>query len=185
MSDPETIMSMLVLRYSYGKDMVTKYKDKVNAVTLDNVNEVLAAMAKGRLAEYAVRRSHEGEQIHEQKLKKPVFEGIIPVLLPAADSSGVNAAAYGVLGLSAPAVPDWGDSAVFRRRLKEFPAPRVIKVSELDVKVAKDSLIVKDTLTNLSASDSLKVRVDSLPAVPDSVAVCPVDTTETVFYIEN
>lgn len=185
MSDPETIMSMLVLRYSYGKDMVTKYKDKVNAVTLDNVNEVLAAMAKGRLAEYAVRRSHEGEQIHEQKLKKPVFEGIIPVLLPAADSSGVNAAAYGVLGLSAPAVPDWGDSAVFRRRLKEFPAPRVIKVSELDVKVAKDSLIVKDTLTNLSASDSLKVRVDSLTAVPDSVAVCPVDTTETVFHIEN
>ena len=94
-------------------------------------------------------------------------------------SSGVNAAAYGVLGLSAPAVPDWGDSAVFRRRLKEFPAPRVIKVSELD------SLIVKDTLTNLSAPDSLKVRVDSLPAVPDSVAVCPVDTTETVFHIEN
>ena len=72
-----------------------------------------------------------------------------------------------------------------RRDKPRCTAPRVIKVSELDVKVAKDSLVVKDTLTNLSAPDSLKVRVDSLPTVPDSVAVCPVDTTETVFHIEN
>lgn len=157
-ADPETIMSMLVLRYSYGKDIVTKFKDKINALVPDDINNVLSAMSGGRYAEYAVRNAREGEQVHDLKMKTPVFRGLIPPLVPARDSTGLNAEAFRVLGMdSVRTVPGWGDSSVFRRRMKEFPAPVVLTVKR-----------VADTVT-------------APPA--DSVAVCPADSSDVEIIV--
>ncbi|MBR1871746.1 MAG: insulinase family protein [Bacteroidales bacterium] len=67
-TDPETIINMLVLRYSYGKDLVTGYKGKIASITLDDVNRIVSMMAEGGSAELVSVRSR----------VPPVQEGEIP-----------------------------------------------------------------------------------------------------------
>lgn len=123
-SDPEAIMSMLVLRYSYGKDLVTRYKEKIGEVTLDNVNQVLRLMAEGRTAEYAVRTKLEGEHVYDDAVNGIVFTGEVPVLQPASDSLGLARDGYRALGLEPSAhEPIWLDSARFHRFMGEMPKP--------------------------------------------------------------
>lgn len=159
MSDPETIMSMLVLRYSYGKDIVTKYKDKINAVTIDDVNNILKTMAGSRIAEYAIRRHEEGEHIHEKQNKGPVFTGIIPMIVPAGDSLMLGRDAFRLIGIDSTYLrPDWNDSTVFISRKGEFPKPNVL-VNGRELSVVTDSIKVEADSSILLPADTLSVQV--------------------------
>ncbi len=58
LDDPQTIIRMLVLRYSYGKDIVSDYSKKISNVTAGTVNPILSSLAEGGIAEYVIRKSN-------------------------------------------------------------------------------------------------------------------------------
>ena len=164
LADPEMIMSMLVLRYSYGKDLVTRYKEKINDVTVDNVNQVLHLMAEGRTAEYAVRTRLEGEHIYDVQ-KAPVFTGEVPALVPGADSLGIARDGYRAIGLDSSAYsPVWLDTARFRRFISELPKPLPLPEAP-----AADTL-GKATEPEMPLRDSVLTVVDTAAAVVDTIA---------------
>ena len=167
LADPQMIISMLVLRYSYGKDLVTKYKDKINEVTVDRVNQILNQMAEGRTAEYAVRTKSVGDRFFIEQ-GTPVFDGEIPVPQPVADSLGIAREGYRAIGLDTTAYsPVWLDSARFRSFMSELPKP-----------VSMPIIPKKDTLKTVTPADSLKVAADSTRIAVDSVKVT-VDSTKS------
>lgn len=51
---PSSVMSNVLMRYSEGKDLVTGYKDKINAVSLTDVREILRLMEDSSKVEYVV-----------------------------------------------------------------------------------------------------------------------------------
>ena len=55
LSSSEELARMAMVRYSEGKDIVSGYKEKVNAVTEASVKEILAAMEAGGMVEYIVK----------------------------------------------------------------------------------------------------------------------------------
>ena len=87
-SDPSSIISMLVLRYSYGKDLMTKYSEKVSGVTRDQVGRVLRLLAAGATGERVVRAAQPQEPVCEVVLDEPALPDI-PAPLPPADSTGI------------------------------------------------------------------------------------------------
>lgn len=87
-SDPETVISMLVLRYSYGKDLLTKYGEKVNAVSRDQVGRIMKLLATGPGAERIVRPVRSGEPVHVSQPQEPEWPQVTPPL-PAKDSTGI------------------------------------------------------------------------------------------------
>jgi len=89
-SDPVQIIRMLVIRYSYGKDLMTMQKEKIASVTADKVNAIVKALAGGSIAEYAVRGVHEVEKVIEPKLREPERPEIGEIV-PPADSTGMRA----------------------------------------------------------------------------------------------
>ena len=56
-ADPQSIMRMLVLRYSYGKDLVTDYAARIASVGAGTVNPILSLLALGGSGEYVAVRS--------------------------------------------------------------------------------------------------------------------------------
>ena len=46
---------MIRRRYSEGKDLNTKYAEKIDAVTAEEVMEIIAALDSGSKVEYVVR----------------------------------------------------------------------------------------------------------------------------------
>lgn len=182
LSDPQMIMSMLALRYSYGKDLVTRYKDNINAVNVATVNDILKGLAGGRTAEYAVRTRLEGEQIIDTQ-RSPVFTGVIPRLVPASDTLGIARQAFRVIGIDTAAyTPVWKDSAAFVKLLPLLPEPLKFQPAE-PVKVKTDTLTVNpaDSMAINPADSTVFVPVDSSAVVPvDSTVVVPVDSTMTV-----
>lgn len=54
LSKPEVLVDMALMRYSVGKDRVSGYKEKINAVKLDDVKEVLSALEDGSKVEYVI-----------------------------------------------------------------------------------------------------------------------------------
>ena len=181
LADPQMIISMLVLRYSYGKDLVTKYKDKINEVTVDRVNQILSQMAEGRTAEYAVRTKSVGDRFFIEQ-GTPVFDGEIPVPLSVADSLGIAREGYRAIGLDTTAYsPVWLDSARFRSFMSELPKPVpmpiIPKKDTLKTVTPADSLKVGSDSTSVAA-DSLKVAADSTRIAVDSVKVT-VDSTKS------
>lgn len=52
---PEDLSELTVLRYSSNRDFITKYADKLNAVTTQNVEEVLKLLSDGCKVEYTVK----------------------------------------------------------------------------------------------------------------------------------
>lgn len=170
MADPKSVMQMLVLRYSYAKDIVTKYKEKANAVTVDNVNEILKALDGGRLAEYAVKRPHSNEIYVEQTA--PAYKPEIPRLAYAVDSLGIAHQGFRAIGLDSTAfVRKWADDALFREFMKELPQPR-----KLQLKAKPDTLKpVPASVDTLSAG-----KLDSLvTSRPDSLAQNVADGLKT------
>lgn len=87
-ADPETIISMLVLRYSYGKDLLTKYGDKVAAVTRDQVGRVMKLLVGGPSAEHLVRAASSGETLHVSEPEEPQWPSV-EVPRPPVDSTGM------------------------------------------------------------------------------------------------
>ena len=57
-SDPAAIMRLLVLRYSYGKDLVTGADSKMASVGSAAVNPILSRLAAGGIGEYVAVRAH-------------------------------------------------------------------------------------------------------------------------------
>ncbi len=55
--DPEYVMRMLVLRYSYGKDLVSGYASKIAGVTEAAVNPILNSLATDGSGEYVAVRA--------------------------------------------------------------------------------------------------------------------------------
>ena len=88
MADPAKIQDFLIMRYSYGKDLMTKYKDKLNALNVGKVNSFLTDMAHGALAEYGVK-SKAWTTVNEVLLPPIVLPKSAPVR-PASDTLGIN-----------------------------------------------------------------------------------------------
>ena len=176
------IMSMLALRYSYGKDLVTRYKDNINAVNVATVNDILKGLAGGRTAEYAVRTKLEGEQIIDTQ-RSPVFTGVIPRLVAASDTLGIARQAFRVIGIDTAAyTPVWKDSAAFVKLLPLLPEPLKFQPAE-PVKVKTDTLTVNpaDSMAVSPSDSTVVVPVDSTVVVPvDSTAVVPADSSAVV-----
>lgn len=77
-SDPASIMRMLVLRYSYGKDLVSGYVSKIEGVTAASVDPILRDLAAGGSGEYvAVRAS--APAVVEPALSDKAYPYIPPV----------------------------------------------------------------------------------------------------------
>ena len=170
LSDPEMIMSMLVLRYSYGKDLVTRYKEKINEVNADDVNRILALMADSRSADFAVRTRYEGEHIKEIQ-PAAVHIGRIPaVVASAADTLGISRDGLRAIGIDTTAFrPVWLDTAVFRRFIRTVPAPVPPQQTEDTSAACADSLVAAHAREQ---ADTLEIQVlqarDSVvTAVPD------------------
>ena len=54
LSDPDCLVEAALIRYSAGKDMVTGYNTRMNAVTPASVKEILSALDAGSKVEYVV-----------------------------------------------------------------------------------------------------------------------------------
>ena len=63
-SDPETIISLLTLRYSFGKDILTNYSDKVAAVGKGQVDAVLKLLVSDASAAHVVRSARPLDPLH-------------------------------------------------------------------------------------------------------------------------
>lgn len=50
--DPKTLTRLLVLRYSYGKDLLSDYAGKISSVTVRSVNPIMASLSRDGIAEY-------------------------------------------------------------------------------------------------------------------------------------
>ena len=50
-----SMMQMLMLRYSQGKDMVSQYKENINSLTSEDIMEVLAALNESSKVEFIVK----------------------------------------------------------------------------------------------------------------------------------
>lgn len=88
LTSPTSLEHMLILRYSYGKDLMTKYQDKLNAVTAAKVNTILAQMANGGIAEYGSRVKDKPEVIKEALMDEPVMPQFDTIAAPH-DSLGM------------------------------------------------------------------------------------------------
>ncbi len=176
-SDPEMIMSMLALRYSYGKDLVTRYKDNISAVTVDAVNSLLERMSQERTAGYAVRTRLEGEHIFEHPVVAKV-EVEIPSLKAAEDSLGIASEGYRAIGIDRTShKPEWLDSAKFRSFMPMLPKP----LPFVEKKSVPESQ--PDSLNRAPAADSVVVnQIDSLAS---GQLIESADTLKTGHLKEN
>ena len=86
-NDPETLMEVLVLRYSYGKDLRTRYTEKLAAVSLQKVNEILFSMASGPRTAYVVETAQTEEPFDPDILPEPPAPEI-PPFTPPSDTTG-------------------------------------------------------------------------------------------------
>ena len=55
MADPGNYAEAILMRYSAGKDVLTGYADKINAVTADKVKEIFGSLSEGMRIEYVVK----------------------------------------------------------------------------------------------------------------------------------
>lgn len=54
MEHPDAIMNAILTRYSFGKDLTSKYKETINALNVGTVEDVLAGLGNGAKVEYLV-----------------------------------------------------------------------------------------------------------------------------------
>ena len=165
MSAPETIMAMLKLRYSCGKDLVTQYGDKINSVDAASVNDILKGLSEGRRAEYGVRV--QDPSVKEIILPQPAVELAARVVGPAQDSLGLAVEAFRALGLDSTARDRfWLDSLSLTEFLSILPEPAeyVPAVSRPEIEVMVIRKAVKDTVAVdagpeiVAASDTLRIK---------------------------
>lgn len=155
MAGPQTAMSMLELRYSCGKDLVTRYGEKIGTVNEDSVNGILRALEGGRRAEYAVKAPV--RKIEESHPDDPVSGMEVSRIAPAADSSGVNLEAFRTIGIvPPPSEPYWQVPSNFRRFMAELPSPRVYVPEPLGT---RDIMAIAASCESMLGSfDSIRVN---------------------------
>jgi predicted Zn-dependent peptidase len=89
-ADPQQIINMLLLRYSYGKDMVANNSSKLKAVTKESVDAVITALCKGGIAESVVR-AKENVTVHSDNPEILNYPEVPPVTFTAAaDTTGIS-----------------------------------------------------------------------------------------------
>ncbi len=74
-TSPEGVINLAELRYSYGKDMASRYTDKAKAVSAETVSQVMRALAGGSMAESSVQVQDPGETIMEPMVQVVIPEG--------------------------------------------------------------------------------------------------------------
>ena len=52
--NPETLIDIMLMRYSDGKDLYTGYKQAINAVDEKKVKEMLGELCRGAKVEYVI-----------------------------------------------------------------------------------------------------------------------------------
>ena len=52
---PENMVNAILTRYSEGKDMISKYKERIEGVTAQNVSDILKSLSSGVRVEYVVK----------------------------------------------------------------------------------------------------------------------------------
>ncbi len=92
-STPENIIDFLLLRYSYGKDLMTDQASKLNSVTLEGTNAVIRNLVNGSVGEYAVRKRRTGEVLASTDPVKETIPVVEPMYTAVKDNSG-NGALY-------------------------------------------------------------------------------------------
>ena len=70
---PAGVIRLVEMRYSYGKDMISRYEDRAKAVSAEDVNRILTALAGGSVAEHVLRLRDTEEKVFE-----PEIEAVIP-----------------------------------------------------------------------------------------------------------
>ena len=55
LNDPSYWLSVVTARFTDGKDLNTKYADKIRAVTPENVRDIIKSLNEGSKVEYIVR----------------------------------------------------------------------------------------------------------------------------------
>ena len=178
MSDPGTIMAMLELRYSCGKDLVTKYGEKISSVDAASVNAILKGLSEGRRAEYGVR-------VHDPSVReiippKPQVEFESMTVVPGADSLGLAQEAFRALGLDSTARSRfWLDSLSLPEFLSILPEAAVyVPAARPEIKVEVIRKVAADSAA-VAAADSLKI----IPA--DTVATAVADTLKSDIILDN
>ena len=171
MSDPETIVELLALRYSCLKDVVTKYEDKIGSVTLQGVNGIIGGLTGGRVAGFAVECPPDESAFAREISLDAEVSVRESHWLPAYDSLGVTNEAFRAIGLSGPdTVRFWLVEDNFRTFMATLPEVAVPDVKPAAVAPAETS--AADSLTVEGAvADSLTMASDSLAAASDSLAV--------------
>ncbi len=94
-SDPQKMIRTLLLRYSYGKDMLTNYESKIKAADKTRVNSIIAALSSESVAVSLVR-AKENVIVHKDLPSRPTYPEI-PPLVAAQDSTGMTTMAMDLL----------------------------------------------------------------------------------------
>lgn len=173
MSDAGQMMPLLELRYSCGKDIVTKYEDVINSVTQANVNNILSLLAGGRTGMLAIRPEHCGEQVKEAVIAEVQIDSI-PEIRPWADSAGIAADAFRLIGIDTTASPlVWDNPEAFRRLVKELPKPHKLLSlpNRNQIKVVDSLSVQKDSVRNMADSLLVKVLPEDMKSAADSSVV--------------
>jgi len=93
-SDPSYMVRMLTLRYSYGKDMLTRQDEKIKAVTKDRLSTMLRSLCEGGVAEYAVQGPIIPEKVDEGNIPpapRPAALDTIKTPVVLSDPDGIGA----------------------------------------------------------------------------------------------
>ena len=56
LSDPDSYLDAVMLRYSGGKDVLTDYQKRIGSVTADNVKHIFGVLTEGMKIEYVVKQ---------------------------------------------------------------------------------------------------------------------------------
>lgn len=56
LSEPDSYLDAVMLRYSGGKDVLTDYQKRIGSVTADNVKHIFGVLAEGMKIEYVVKQ---------------------------------------------------------------------------------------------------------------------------------
>lgn len=163
LTSPRSLESMLVLRYSYGKDLMTKYNDKLNSVSASKVNSILALMAKGGIAESACQAPDKSDIVYEAPLQEPVLPDV-PEVVPAEDSLGM-CRLYRALFLGIPdtlSVPETPHAWKVTEKVTPIKPPKRLRAKE-EVRDTSSVLEIRDSsaFRELPDTVSIKEKIDT------------------------
>jgi len=174
MPTPDMMMQMVALRYSFGKDIATRYQDKINGISDGEVNDILSRISESRMAMYAFKPIQRGPHILEAKVARPVFDTYVPKPEPWPDPDRINSQAYRAIGLDTTACDNyWLTDASLPELVSLLPPPRTMPV------------VVKIDTIDLHVLDTVKIPENvELPEV-DSIAVMTADSLLRVIVHDN